>query len=221
MTATGPVKPSTPRGLESNAFEAVKHLALEDEARALLGPKLTIREYVDALVAVELFSDAVTVLALALPKREAVWWACLCVRSGTTEKEPAPRGSALEAAERWVMDPSDANRRAAGEAAEAEDHGTPGSLAALGAFFSGGSLVPENVKAVVPPPEEGTTQAAATAVILAAVGGDPEKIEDNYRTSVKLGYDVARGRQAWCRPQAGGGPSHAEGRETWAFPRQG
>jgi len=132
--------------------------------------------------------EAVTVLALALPKRDAVWWACVCVRSGTTAKEPAPGG---------------------------------GALAALGAFFSGGSLVPENVKAVVPPPEEGTTQAAATAVILAAVSGDPEKVEDNYRSFVKLGFEVARSRQAWCRVPAGGAPPQAERRETWAFPRQG
>jgi hypothetical protein len=85
---TGSIKTATPRGLDSNAAEVVRPLELGEEARAVLTPTLTVQEYVTALVAAELFSEAASVLAAVLSGRDAVWWSCLCARSGGSLAPP-------------------------------------------------------------------------------------------------------------------------------------
>ena len=40
------------------------------------------------------YTDAVRFLAHALPKREAVWWACLCVRKAAGANPPPPAQAA-------------------------------------------------------------------------------------------------------------------------------
>src|SRR3954471_19512276 len=58
------------------------------------------------------FEDAITFCAYLLPRREAVWWACGCVRALLGEVA-ANRAGPIIAAEAWVYDPDDEHRRAA------------------------------------------------------------------------------------------------------------
>src|SRR5579871_5960995 len=126
MTPAAPTRP--PARL---AAEVAKSLPLSDAAKALLTPALSVRQFFEALVAAPLPEDAIRLLAVSLPKREAVWWGCLCVRPALPTPTPEPAAKALAAAERWVKDPSEANRRLAEAAAEAAGYGTAaGCLAA-------------------------------------------------------------------------------------------
>ena len=72
----------------------------------------------------------------------------LPVRPAGRRRAPA-RGDRwpLAAAEAWVADPTEENRRAALPAAEAAGYGTAAGCAAASAFRSGGSLGPPNVAA--------------------------------------------------------------------------
>ena len=70
---------------------------LSDEALALLADGTDGRGYVERLVAVGNFGDAVRVLAHALPQRPAVWWAWYCARRAHGESPPAPVEASLEA----------------------------------------------------------------------------------------------------------------------------
>jgi hypothetical protein len=178
------------------AAEVCKNFPLGDEAKKLLREGLTPRQFLDVLVEKQQFPDAVRFLAHALPKREAVWWACLCARQAHGPNPPAPLGPALQAAEKWTSDPSEDNRRAAQTAAQAGAMGSPAGCAALAAFFSGGSLAPPNV-AAVPPGETLTAQMAAGAVLLAAVLTEPHKAVEKYRKYVALGVDVGNGVNKW------------------------
>src|SRR2546423_1326844 len=63
------------------AAEVAAAVSLSDNARALLPPALTARQFLDALAAAPLPDDAIRFLAAALPKREAVWWGVLCARA--------------------------------------------------------------------------------------------------------------------------------------------
>jgi hypothetical protein len=128
------------------AAEIGKLFPLGDEAKKLLRDGMTPRQYLDVLLEKQQFVDAVRFLAHVLPKREAVWWACLCARSAAGSGAPAPQTAALQAAERWVADPSEANRRAAQDAAEAAELGTPAGCAAMAAFWSGGSMAPRTCR---------------------------------------------------------------------------
>jgi hypothetical protein len=175
------------------ATEVCRQVALGEAARALLKPDLTARQFLDLLVAQGHLSDAVRFLAQALPKREAVWWGCLCARLVLGPSPPAAVTAALQAAEQWAAAPTDENRRAAFPAGEAADFGTPAGCVAAAAFFSGGSVAPANVPEV-PPAEHLTGQVVGNAVLLAAVQSEPDKAEEKYRRFLALGGDVLEGK---------------------------
>jgi hypothetical protein len=195
---------------------------LSDEARALLRPEWPSRPYLEALVAAGHLVDAIRFLAWALPRREAVWWACQCIRaanptvaaSGSLAGSQPTTGpvvatedaAALVAAEKWSSSATEDHRRAAFAAAEAAKFETPAALAALAAFWSGGSLAPPKLP-VVPPAEKLCPEAIGNAVILAGVLHEPEKADEKYRAFLQLGQDVAAGGNRWKeeRPAAPAG----------------
>jgi hypothetical protein len=174
------------------AAEVAKTLPLSDPAKQLLAPGQTPRQFFDALLAAALAEDAIRFLAAALPKREAVWWGCLCVRDALPKPLPEPAAKALAAAEKWARDPSEANRRAAEAAAEVAGYGTPAGCLAAAAFWSGGSLAPPNLPPV-PPRDDLTGQAVAGAVLLAAVT-DPAQADPTRQRFLALGQDVVAGK---------------------------
>src|SRR6266446_6909082 len=88
-----------------------KRCELREEAKRLLTEDLSPRRYVEVLADRKLFLDAVTFISFALPKREAVWWACNCARVVAASKLSGTQAAALEAAEKWVAAPTEVNRR--------------------------------------------------------------------------------------------------------------
>src|SRR5207245_536329 len=143
----------------------------------------------DALIEKQQFPDAIRFLAHALPKREAVWWACVCAR-GTTGPNPPPKiTAALQAAEKWCSDPSEDNRRATQLAADAAELATPAGCA-------GGSLAPANVP-VVPPGENLTAHGVTGSVMLAAVLQEPEKAPEKFKKFLAQGIEVGNGASKW------------------------
>jgi hypothetical protein len=178
------------------AAEVCKRFALGEPAKKLLRDDLTPGQFLELLLGQQQHLDAVRLLANGLPKQEAVWWACLCARSAAGTNLAPKTAAALQAAENWVADPSEDNRRAAMAAAEAAELGTPAGSAAAAAFWSGGSLTPPNVPAV-PPPDHLTAHGVAGAVMLAAVQTEPAKATEKYRRFLDLGVDVANGNNRW------------------------
>ena len=181
--------------LARRAADVCRHAALSADFGAPPRPDLTAAQFLHELVAAADFPRAGRFLAAALPKREAVWWACLCVRQSPAAAGPQAE-AALRAAERWAADPTDEHRRAAFAAAEAAGVGTPAGCAAIAAFLSGGSLAPPNV-AEVPPAEHLTASAVAGSVALAAVAAKPEQAPQRYQKFFALGTEVARGARRW------------------------
>src|SRR4051812_7753624 len=156
----------------ATAAEVCKRFEPGEIALGLLRDEMPPRPYLESLIEKEQFPDAARFLAHALPKREAVWWACLCARKVAGADPPAPIFAALKAAEAWVADPSEENRRAALPAAETAGYGTPAGCAAAAAFWSGGSLGPPDLPAI-PPAEHLSAHGAACSVMLAAVASEP------------------------------------------------
>src|SRR6185436_12440827 len=91
---------------------------LSPDAMPLLETALEPETFLRALFERECWADSAKFLAHALPKREAVWWGILVVRSELGDAAPAEATSILAAAERWVRQPTDEHRRAAMELAE-------------------------------------------------------------------------------------------------------
>jgi hypothetical protein len=189
-TAQGTATPAYAGARGSTAAAAIVSAAgLGDEARALLQPDDKPRAYLDRLLAAEHAADVVRFLAYVLPKREAVWWVWVCARKAAGDA-PAPAVKvALEAVERWIVQPTDDTRRAAFVAAEAADVGTPAGCAGLAVFFSGGSIAPASVSDV-PPPEGMTAKAVVNGITFAAID-DPERMDERWKEFAAMGLEVA------------------------------
>jgi hypothetical protein len=178
--------------------EICESITLTPEARALIGADQTAEAVLEALSANGLYADAVRFLARGLPKREAVWWACLCARDRLPPNVSPQVAAALKAAEDWVYKPTEENRRAAMARAEAATFETPSSWAAVGAFWSGGSLSPAG-NPVVPPADHLTGVAVAGSVMLAATQTEPQHAAERYKQFLSYGINIAnggRGREA-------------------------
>jgi hypothetical protein len=165
---------------------------LDEEARGLLTAGLSASDYLTKLEEQGLFADAVRFLAAGLPKREAVWWACLCARSTLHDPPEPPLLKAIEGAETWVYKPTEAHRRATEKLAEQASFDQPAAWAAMAAFWSGGSMAPEGQPAV-PPADDLTGKAASGAITLAAATGDAARIDDRYQDFLRKGLNIADG----------------------------
>jgi hypothetical protein len=172
--------------------EVCSDLALDPAARALLTPDIAPSPFLTALIQAELLTDAIAYLAHALPARDAVSWACACVRAVLPEDAPAPARAALAAAEAWVAEPNTANGRQAESAADAAVADERGArFAALAAFWCGDNIAPQDA-GVVPPPAGLAATGIVTAVTMAAYSGDPLTLADRQRQFLSRGILIAR-----------------------------
>jgi len=147
---------------------------------------LAILEESDCLV------EATRLIAHALPRREAVWWACMCARHTSPPSLPAPDQAALAAAETWVRTQADDVRRAAFDHAQRADFKTPEAWAAVSAYWSGDSIAPLG-QTPVPPPAHVAAAAVAGAVALASVRDRPERRSERLQRFIESARDIARG----------------------------
>jgi hypothetical protein len=120
-------------------------------------------DFLKALSSANKLPDAVTICAYLLPRREAVWWACGCVRALSGNIAP-DRAAGLLAAEAWVYEPDDKHRQAALDVGTKGEATNPMTWLALAAGWSGGILVSSTTKQVSVP-QYMTARAARIAVL--------------------------------------------------------
>jgi hypothetical protein len=178
----------------------IPRLELDAECSAIIAGKPDAAAAISALADAARLPEAVRLAAHALPKREAVWWACMCARAVPDPAVTEQDLKALVAAETWVRRPDEANRRAAMAAAEATKMQTPEAWAAVGAFWSGGSMSPEGQPAV-PPAEHLTGVAIAGAVVLAAVRRLPDRADARFALFLTSARDIAGGGGGRIEPE--------------------
>lgn len=186
--------------------ELLARSSLED-GQSILRPEMTPRQAIDSLLGSGHSLDAMRLIARALPRREAVWWCCVCCRAVLTAPGDAEQLATLDIVERWVSTPSEVNRRACQTVSEEIGVGTPAGQSALAAFWSGGSLSLPKLP-VVPPPEHLLPAAVANAVILAGVCVGPKNAPAAYARFGGFATDIAEGKNRWKedRPPTGTAP---------------
>ena len=192
------------------ARDVCAHFDLSEEAKGLLDDVIAPAAFLELLIEKGHLMDAIRLLAFALPKREAVWWACLCAREMLAQDAPPALDEVIKAAETWVYKPTEENRRLAMEKAEKAGFDKPASWAAVGAFWSGGSMAPPAAP-VVPPAETLTAKAVSGAILLAAVQREPERAAERHRQFLDDGIDIAMGGTGKKRKGGTAGPSIAAG----------
>lgn len=137
-------------------------LPLGGAAKQMLTTELTTPQFVSRLVTSGEHQDALFVIASLLPTRQALGWACSCLRT-CGHADSGAEHAAIQAVERWTADPNDETRRDAWTAAEASGFDKPAGM--LAAAICWGEDVGH---------AEGhrVQRAIATALVLAAVCGE-------------------------------------------------
>ncbi|GAB2511309.1 DUF6931 family protein [Microbulbifer agarilyticus] len=176
----------------TTANELLTHIEISEEGLPHLvtdtAPEVSIIRLMDA----GCYGDAVKLLAAGLPKREAVWWACLSTRDIQGPQTDENNIKALNAAESWVKNPSEERRLICKQMGEATKHKTPASWAATAASWCHGSLAGPDEPAIEPP-HHLYAHAVAGSVSLAAVINDPVNPSDSFKRYLQQGLNLARG----------------------------
>ena len=152
---------------EARQVSAILGWPEDDPPAALTSPP---RDYFVALRGAGRDADAAAFLGQALPRLEAVAWGARSVRDiRDGVRKGSAEAAALKAALLWVQDPSESRRRACFDAAMAADGASAEALAAMAAFYSGGSVAPPD-NPPVPAPKDAAGRFASGAVLVAAAG---------------------------------------------------
>ncbi|MGA3402101.1 MAG: hypothetical protein ABSC95_23040 [Acetobacteraceae bacterium] len=167
-------------------------VALPAGAAAAVKDCRLVAEAIDVLEAGGFLLEATRLLAYALPKREAVWWACMCAAHTAPPDLPEPDRLAREAAELWVRQPNDQNRRAAMRLAEATAYEAPETWCAVAVFWSGDTIAPED-QPKVPPAPHMAGKAISGTIYLAAVRSDPKRQTARLKRFLESGRNIAAG----------------------------
>lgn len=167
-------------------------LTLPAEAVAVLQGCNNVGDALERLEGTGFLLEATRLVAHALPRREAVWWACMCATHTAPADLPEADRKARETAEHWVRQQTDKLRREAMAHAEASGFGTPEAWAAVAAFWCGDSMAPEGQPAVPPAPHLAGT-AAAGGIALASVRGDPRRQANRLKRFLESGRNIAAG----------------------------
>ncbi len=181
--------------------EVLRRCELPDAAAAAAAGGADIAAVIAALAGEGFLMEAVRVFAHSLPKREAVWWACMCALHTAPANLAGADATARETAELWVRQQSDALRRAAMDAAKAAGFQSPEAWAGVAAFWSGDSIAPPD-SFKVPPPPHLTGVAVAGAVALAAVRARPERQAARLHLFLQSARDIAGGGTGRLPPEA-------------------
>ena len=193
--------PGTMKKLTAAEFATViKHAAAPPEAAEALKGCTDIADAIDRLEAAGFNYEAVRVLAYALPKRESVWWACMCALATAPPDLGEEHRKARETTELWVRQQKDEQRRAAYDFGTAVEFKSPEAWAALAAFWSGGSISLPDLPAVAATPEA-CGKAAGVAITLSALRGRGDRQVERLKRFLESGRNIAAGGPGRIPPE--------------------
>lgn len=186
------LRTSLPKLAKADFAVVRAHMGPAPEALPILDASADAADALNRLEAAGLLVQATRLAAHAMPRREGVWWACMCAaHTAPPGLDPADR-AAQEAAEQWVRRLTEEHGRAAMAAAERSSYASPEAWAAVGAFWSGPSMAPAG-QPVVPPAPHLAGVAIGGAVALAAVRTDPAQQEARLLRFLASAHDIAGG----------------------------
>jgi hypothetical protein len=196
----------------SKRFENLKKIPAEPAAKLLAMTNTKLQTKISApvsapvpVVLAELEEkgakiDILRLLSVAIPPREATWWACLAARDLVGEEAkvvPSP----LAAAEKWVFKPTPENRAAANDAFTNAENDDDTVYCAMAANYADGTLGPGDLSQHPAPPNG--VSAAVFAMNLLAMRANVDRMQVFLDILIDRGLDIARGGNG--KAEAGNG----------------
>src|SRR5215472_15646520 len=178
------------------AQELSARAELDEELRQQATPEMPVRGYIEQLAGGERLREAVSVMAHALPKRDAIAWGLECVQRVEAASAKPKAGPALQAVDDWLAKPGEQPRRAAHEAAQQAGFGTPAGCLGLAVFMSGGSMAPAEAPVAPEPAPHVCGKLVAGAILMAAVS-DPVNAAKHFRGFLDRGLQLADELKIW------------------------
>jgi hypothetical protein len=176
-------------------FCHVAGVRLTPEGRSLLRGDLGVWPYFERLMEEGCYADARRVLAQALPKRRALWWACLCARD---LYQPATLNAAevIEVVSHYATAGDEVSRRKAESLGMQFDSDDLLCCLAMAAFFAGDNVSRADLPPVAPQPFV-TGRLVEVVVYLTSVRKDPANYKDHLRRYLEQGVRFAAGADPW------------------------
>lgn len=167
-----------------------------ESVQSFLTPRATFRTVLQSLINHQYWFDGVTLLAHAMPQREAVWWGARVCDDYLRENElPEDARQAQEAvlasARKWVSEPEEGNRMAAFVAANSVPNRTPGHWVGMSVFWATGNITPD-AGVITPPPPYLYARGVSAAIDLAA-NLTVHARDELYGAALGRGLDIAAG----------------------------
>ena len=189
-----------PRLLATPWEDVLTRAALTGECAALVQADSDAGRAITRLEDAGLVTEAAKLMAHALPKRECVWWACMCARHTAPPDLPEADAAAVSGAETWVRQQTDESRREAFEHAQRANFSSAEAWAAVAAFWSGDSMSPLG-QPKTPPAPHLTGTATIGSVTLAAVRTHPVRRDERLRRFLASGREIAAGGAGRLPPE--------------------
>jgi hypothetical protein len=149
----------------------------------------SVEDYLTALDEKGEVIDILRLLAVALPRRESVWWACLAAADlcdGDDEATPS-----LRAAKAWVYKPDEENREAVRVAMEAADNDDDTVYCAMAAYYGDGTAgAGELADTAAPPP---AVSGAVIAQTMLAIRESGQLLDAGADLMIRRALDIAKG----------------------------
>ncbi|MEM6939703.1 MAG: hypothetical protein AAF943_07675 [Pseudomonadota bacterium] len=134
--------------------------------------------------------DVLRLLAIVLPPRERVWWACLAARDYVgpkSDKDP----QSLAVSEEWVFKPNEENRIRARDAMDEAYIDDDTVHIAMSVLYADGTLGPADL-AEFPAPA-GAAETCAFAMNIVALDKNADRFNEYGQMLIDRAIDIARG----------------------------
>ena len=166
----------------------------EAEISKLMAPGMSTINFLNTLAQKDLLPEAIRYLAIALPRREAIWWACATHRTlGPDQLDDIKEQDAWRIVEEWVYNPTEDTRNQTYAIADTLGYQTPGAYGAMAVFWSGGSIAPPESGQIVPPGPGLTGTAVGASILMTCSKGEPKRAIERQKEALRIGLDVAYG----------------------------
>jgi len=180
----------------TNIAAIIERYQLTEEAQAILDPKMSPKQAIEALVDVKLYNDTIQLMAHALPMIDGIFWAsgALAIRIDVWDN---PQRLAINSALQWLQQPNETHRIRANQLGDRIGLEVAPAWVAKAVYWSGtGSIVAPELPAVMPPAFLYAHAIAAAISVSAAVPAWKEGdigYEKFYLQVIEQGLNIAHG----------------------------